>query len=111
MSLFAKKKEFGTYDASLLLHGEKTQATVISAEQLYMHRIHMTTDNRYPETDRCPHILTFTYNVLGKEYTAKRKIPWEETCPGKGETFTLYYDPKKPDRYAFHPFPVEPLWY
>ena len=47
-----------------------------------------------------PNIITFSYRVDNIPYTGKRYVPIRYRVPQKGETITVFYDPKNPKRYA-----------
>ena len=47
-----------------------------------------------------PHIIDFAYTVNGKEYTGRRYVSWEKTCPQMNETIQVYYDREDPAKYA-----------
>ena len=47
-----------------------------------------------------PHIITFSYQVSGRDYIGRRYISCEHRCPQKGEVITVYYDKDAPVKYA-----------
>ena len=51
-----------------------------------------------------PHIIHFTYSVNGISYKGKLFVSLNVRCPQKGETLEVYYDPDKPENYAFYHF-------
>lgn len=50
------------------------------------------------------HFITFEYTVNGISYQGTLYIHLRYRCPQLGERICVYYDPKKPERYACHPF-------
>lgn len=50
------------------------------------------------------HFITFTYTVDSIHYTGKLFVPLQYRCPQKGEQIEVYYDPEKPENYAFYSF-------
>ncbi len=53
---------------------------------------------------RYPHIVRFSYNVNGREYSGSRFLNWQNNPPSEGRKFRLFYDPEKPERYAIPTF-------
>ena len=47
-----------------------------------------------------PHIIRFTYQVDGKEYSGSRYISWTADCPLIQEEITVYYSKENPSKYA-----------
>ena len=47
-----------------------------------------------------PHIISFRYTVGETEYAGSAYVSWNKRCPNPGEALTVYYDGKKPERYA-----------
>lgn len=47
-----------------------------------------------------PHIITFTYNVDGLDYTGKRFIGASVIPPHINETILIYYNEAEPKKYA-----------
>jgi len=50
------------------------------------------------------HFITFTYTVDNIHYTGKLFVSLNYRCPQKGEQIDVYYDPDKPENYAFYSF-------
>ena len=50
------------------------------------------------------HFITFQYTVDSISYTGKLFVPPQHRCPQKGDPIEVFYDPKKPDRYACYSF-------
>ena len=54
------------------------------------------------------HFITFTYNVDNVPYKGKLYVDLAYRCPQKGEQIDVYYDPEKPQNYAFYSFGPNP---
>ena len=50
------------------------------------------------------HYIFFTYTVDVVPYKGKLYVDLACRCPQKGEKITVYYDPEKPQNYAFYSF-------
>lgn len=50
------------------------------------------------------HFITFTYTVDNISYKGKLFVSLNYRCPQKGEWIDVYYDPEKPENYAFYSF-------
>ena len=50
------------------------------------------------------HYIFFTYTVDGVSYKGKLYVDLIYRCPKKGEQIDVYYDPEKPENYAFYSF-------
>lgn len=50
------------------------------------------------------HFIHFTYCVEGTLYRGKLFVSPHYRCPQKDEILDVYYDPRKPERYAFYSF-------
>ena len=50
------------------------------------------------------HYIFFTYSVDNIPYRGKLYVDVSFRCPQKGETLDVYYDPEKPENYAFYSF-------
>ena len=54
------------------------------------------------------HFITFTYTVDNIPYKGKLYVDLAYRCPQKGEQLDVYYDPEKPQNYAFYSFGPNP---
>lgn len=54
------------------------------------------------------HFITFTYTVDNISYKGKLFVSLNYRCPQKGEWINVYYDPEKPENYAFYSFGPAP---
>lgn len=54
------------------------------------------------------HFITFRYMVDNIPYTGKLYVDLSYRCPQKGEEIDVYYDPEKPQNYAFYSFGPNP---
>ena len=50
------------------------------------------------------HFIHFTYTVNGVPYKGRLWVSLRYRCPQKDEQLDVYYDPEKPQNYAFYPF-------
>ncbi len=50
------------------------------------------------------HYIFFTYTVDSIPYKGKLYVDVSYRCPQKGEQIDVYYDPEKPENYAFYSF-------
>lgn len=50
------------------------------------------------------HWIRFTYTVEGIPYQGKLFVSLNHRCPQKDEFIDVYYDPEKPEDYAFYTF-------
>ena len=50
------------------------------------------------------HWITFIYTVDNVPYKGKLFVSLNYRCPQKGEKIDVYYDPEKPENYAFYSF-------
>ena len=54
------------------------------------------------------HYMFFTYTVDNIPYKGKLYVDLNYRCPQKGETVEVFYDPDKPEHYAFYSFGPNP---
>ena len=54
------------------------------------------------------HYIHFAYTVNGIPYKGRLWVSLRYRCPQKGETIEVYYDPEKPENYAFYSFAPAP---
>lgn len=82
-----------------------TTATVTAVGNSYIH-VAKKPVRLYPNEHNTmySHYIFFTYAVDNIPYTGKLYVDLAYRCPQKGETIEVYYDPEKPENYAFYSF-------
>ena len=96
---------FGLWEREILEKNCCTKGTVTMVRTSFIHvvkkpvRIGINSNNTIVS-----HFITFTYTVDGVTYKGKRYVDLYYHCPQKGEEIDIYYDPKKPEKYACYAF-------
>lgn len=81
--------------------GGQTEGTVTEVKTCYWFKVNTKPVRAYAGDGAVyPHIIHFTYNVAGQNYTGKRYVQWNKRCPVKGEKLTVYFEKDKPSKYA-----------
>ena len=106
MKLFSM---FGIGSDKILKKDCSVSATVSLVRNSYLYvikkpvRIGITEQNT-----RFSHFIHFTYTVNGVPYKGRLWVSLRYRCPQKGEQLDVYYDPEKPQNYAFYSFGPNP---
>ena len=64
--------------------------------------------NPNPSNTMYSHYIFFTYTVDNIPYKGKLYVDMTYRCPRKGEQLDVYFDPEKPEDYAFYAFGPNP---
>ena len=97
---------FGIGADRILAKNHSTTASVTMVQKSYLYvikkpvRLYINDQNTLYS-----HFITFRYSVAGILYTGKLFVSPHYRCPQKGEKLEVYYDPEKPEKYAFYAFP------
>ena len=100
---------FSLWNRGILAKNCCTKGTVTSVRTSYIHvvkkpvRLYINDSNTM-----FSHFITFTYKVDSISYTGKLYVDLAYRCPQKGEQIEVYYDPEKPQNYAFYSFEPNP---
>lgn len=96
---------FGIGADRILAKKSHTSATVTAVSRSYLYvvkkpvRLYVNDSNTLYS-----HYIFFTYNVNGISYKGKLFVSLNVRCPQKGDVLEVYYDPDKPENYAFYRF-------
>lgn len=97
---------FGIGADRILAQNHSVKATVTLVQKSYLYvikkpvRLYINDQNTLYS-----HMITFRYVVDGTLYTGKLFVSPNYRCPQKGEQLEVYYNPQKPEDYAFYAFP------
>ena len=81
--------------------GCKTEGKVTAVKECWWIQINTKPVRRFSgDGSVYPQMVYFQYRVEGIEYNGKKMIHWDSRRPSIGEKITVWYDPKKPKRYA-----------
>lgn len=100
---------FGLWSREILSKGCMTKAIVTSVRTSFIHvvkkpvRLYVNSSNTI-----FSHFITFTYTVDNIPYKGTLYVDLQYRCPHKGEQIDVYYDPEKPQNYAFYSFGPNP---
>ena len=96
---------FGLWDQAILEKNCKTKGTVTLIQTSFLHVVKKPIRiGINPNNTIFSHFITFSYTVDGVTYNGKRYVDLYYRCPQKGEQLDIYYDPEKPQNYAFYSF-------
>ena len=96
---------FGLWDQDILKKNCKTKGTVTLVQTSFIHVVKKPIRiGINPNNTIFSHFITFTYTIDGVSYKGKRFVDLYYRCPQKGEWIDVYYDPEKPENYAFYSF-------
>lgn len=100
---------FGLRSQKILSKNCCTKATVTRVQATALHvvkkPVRLYTD---PSNTMYSHFITFAYTVDNIPYKGKLYVDLVYRCPQKGEQIEVYYDPEKPQNYAFYSFGPNP---
>ena len=104
---------FGLGSKRIIERGERVTGTVTSVSECRWYKVNLKPVRRDSLDGAVfPHIFTFTYRVGGESYTGRRFVGWAYACPGVGADVDVYYDPRRPSRYAVSgDFPLVPDYF
>ena len=100
---------FGLWSQDILAKNYCTKGTVTMVQTSFIHvvkkpvRLYVSSANTMYS-----HFITFTYSVDNIPYKGKLYVDLAYRCPQKGEQIDVYYDPEKPQNYAFYSFGPNP---
>lgn len=94
-------RTFGWEEKKLLNSGHTAAGTVIDVKKCWWLKVN-TKPVRMGTMDGAvfPNIIHFTYQVDGVSYKGSRYVGLSPVYPRKGETLTVFYDPRAPHRCA-----------
>lgn len=92
---------FGIGSPKIISANNSTNGRVTSVKTCWWLKIN-TKPVRWDYLDGAvfPHIISFRYQVDGREYCGSRYISWKVTCPRVNEAITVFFDPTNPSKYA-----------
>ena len=96
---------FGLWSRDILSKNCCTKGTVTMVRTSFIHvvkkpvRLYLS-----PSNTMYSHFIHFTYTVDNIPYKGILYVDLAYRCPQKGEQIDVYYDPKKPQNYAFYSF-------
>ena len=96
---------FGLWSNEILAKDCHTKGTVTMVRTSYIHvvkkpiRLYLNSNNTIYS-----HFIHFTYAVDNIPYKGVLYVDLAYRCPRKGEQIDVYYDPEKPENYAFYAF-------
>lgn len=100
---------FGLWSHEILAKNCSVKGTVTMVQTSFLHvvkkpvRLYLNSSNTMYS-----HFITFTYSVDNIPYKGKLYVDLAYRCPQKGEQIDVYYDPEKPQNYAFYSFGPNP---
>ena len=100
---------FGLWSHEILAKNCSVKGTVTMVQTSFLHvvkkpvRLYLNNSNTMYS-----HFITFTYSVDNIPYKGKLYVDLAYRCPQKGEQIDVYYDPEKPQNYAFYSFGPNP---
>ena len=100
---------FGLWNREILAKNCFTTGTVTQVRTSFIHvvkkpvRLYISDSNTMYS-----HFITFTYTVDNIPYKGTLYVDLAYRCPQKGEVIEVYYDPDKPQNYAFYSFGPNP---
>lgn len=98
MSMF---QMMGLDDRRIMLGGYCVEGKITEVKTCHWLKVNTkATRTNALEGAKFPHIIYFTYNVDGKEYSGTRYVNWNVRCPVENEIVTVYYDVENPAKYA-----------
>lgn len=102
MKLFSM---FGIGADKILAMDHHVKATVTGVGNSYLYVVKKPVRLYVNESNTLySHWVHFTYTVDNIPYKGKLFVSLNYRCPKKGEQIDVYYDPAKPERYAFYSF-------
>jgi len=108
MNLF---RIFGFNEDKILQADHHTEGVVTDVKRCWWRRFKTNHARLYASDNNTAyaHIITFRYYVGDALYMGKRYIDIYYRTPDIGESFPVYYDPKKPEDYACYSFGPGPV--
>lgn len=89
----------------ILEKGCSAKAVVTNVRRSYIHVVKKPVRLYVNETNTLfSHFIDFTYTVDQIPYQGRLYVDLKYRCPQKGETLEVFYDPEKPQNYAFYAF-------
>ena len=100
---------FGLGRQKILAKNCCTKGTVIMVQASLLHVVKKPV-RLYPNPRNTmySHYIAFVYCVDNTPYKGKLYVDLAYRCPQKGEQIDVYYDPEKPENYAFYSFGPNP---
>lgn len=96
---------FGIFEQDIFAKNCRTKGTVTLVQTSFIHVVKKPVRiGINPQNTFFSHFITFVYTVDGVSYKGKRFVDLYYHCPQKGEQIDIYYDPKKPEKYACYAF-------
>ena len=96
---------FGIFEQDIFAKNCRTKGTVTLVQTSFIHVVKKPVRiGINPQNTIFSHFITFVYTVDGVSYKGKRFVDLYYRCPEKGEQIDVYYDPEKPENYAFYAF-------
>lgn len=93
----------------ILAHDHSVTGVVTGVRRSYLYvvkkPVRLVPNDRNTMTS---HYIFFTYTVNGISYKGKLWVSLRFRCPQKGEHIEVFYDPEKPENYAFYTFGPNP---
>ncbi len=91
----------GLDDKRILTSGYCTDGKVTEVKTCHWLKVNTNPIRRsHLDGAKFPHIIHFTYGVNNAQYHGSLFVNWNRPCPVKDESITVYYDSKKPAKYA-----------
>lgn len=100
---------FGIGSRKILEKDCSTKGTVTAVGNSYIHVVKKPV-RLYPNERNTmySHYIFFEYTVDNIGYKGKLYVDLRYRCPQKGEQIEVYYNPDKPEEYAFYSFGPNP---
>lgn len=100
---------FGIGKKKILKKDTFVKGTVTAVRNSYIHVVKKPVRLYVSESNTMfSHYIFFTYTVDNISYKGKLYVDLNYRCPQAGETVEVYYDPEKPECYAFYSFGPNP---
>lgn len=96
---------FGIGSRRILARNHCVKGTVTGVDRSYLYVVKKPVRLYNHEGNTLfSHYLRFSYTVNGITYTGLFWVSLRYRCPQLGEQIDVYYDPEKPQNYAFYSF-------
>lgn len=100
---------FGIGAKKILRKNSSVQGTVTGVSRSYIHVVKKTVRIGINDSNTMTsHYMFFAYTVDNIPYKGTLYVDLNYRCPQKGETVEVFYDPEKPENYAFYSFGPNP---
>ncbi len=91
--------KLGIGNDGLITSGNTTQGIVTDVKKCWWVKVKTKPVlTSYSDGVKHPHIIHYTYEVLGEKYTGSKTLSYMVAPPNKNAYVTVYYDPNDPSK-------------